>query len=337
MDFNFDHLRSFICVARLGSLTTAAKQLKVTQPNLGRQMIALSKEVGIDLFVRHARGMRLTKQGEDFFELCCDIVGRLAQGTDAIKGKHHDPSGCLKVISGSGMQERILQKLPVCSKKFPDINIAFPSVRDMDQLQIGDADVALTIESPNATDLIQLPLYSMILRIYASPVYLKLHGIPKALEDLKAHKIIIYGGENSELFNSQLPNEIIKNLGKFIMVTDGPSMRTALINGLGIGCFGYNKIIMEKNLLVDVFPDMPDKIIPYYFTYHCRLKSSPKIKALYGFLKEEVVPIWQRSDQKSFKQTPLPLYHRDRRLQQGRQGIQDFSSNDRTFTLSPNL
>jgi DNA-binding transcriptional LysR family regulator len=44
------HLKSFLTVARKGNLSAAAKELGCTQPNLGRQMTALAKEVGMEHF-----------------------------------------------------------------------------------------------------------------------------------------------------------------------------------------------------------------------------------------------------------------------------------------------
>ncbi|MGV8949171.1 MAG: LysR family transcriptional regulator [Candidatus Paracaedibacter sp.] len=298
MNFNLDKLRSFIVVGRTGNLSTAAREIGISQPNLGRQMTALGKEVGLTLFVRHSRGIVLTKQGEEFLALCYDIVGRFVQGTDLIREKDFDPSGSLKVVSEPWIIERILEKISTFSQKFPNINFSFFPITEVYQLQIGHSDVALITGTCNDPDIIQLPLCDMVLRIYASPTYLRLYGTPKAIEDLKSHKIIIYGGEGLNLFNSQLTNDIIENQRRFIAVTDSSSMDAALTNGLGIGCSRYNKNSIENNLLVDVFPGIADKIIPYYFAYHRRLEGSPKIKVFYEFLKEEVVGIWQRPDKR---------------------------------------
>jgi DNA-binding transcriptional LysR family regulator len=307
MDFNLDRLRTFIVVARTGNLSATARELRASQPNVGRQMAALEKEVGLILFARHSRGLDLTKQGKEFLDLCNDIVGRLAQGIDVIREKDSAPSGCLKVISESGMQKGILEKLSSFSHKFPDINISFSSVRDPYQLQIGGADVAIMLELVNDPDFIQLPLYEMILRVYASPAYLKSYGKPQSIGDLQSHKIIIYeGDENAGLFNSLFPDDIIKSSKRFITVTNASDMNDALINGLGIGCTGYNKNNIERSLLIDLFPDMPDKIIPYYFTYHRHLEGTPKVKAFYDFLKEDVANIWQRSDKQQKYGCPPP-------------------------------
>jgi DNA-binding transcriptional LysR family regulator len=93
LDFNLNHLRSFIVVSRTGNLSAAAKELGTTQPNLGRQMTALEKEVNLVLFVRHSRGLALTKQGQDFLDLCQRIVGQLAQETNVIRDRDLEPQG----------------------------------------------------------------------------------------------------------------------------------------------------------------------------------------------------------------------------------------------------
>jgi len=46
---------------------------------------------------------------------------------------------------------------------------------------------------------------------------------------------------------------------------------------------------------VDVFSQMEDHIIPYYFSYHKRLEKSPEIKGLLELMKE-VVKVWGGAD-----------------------------------------
>jgi DNA-binding transcriptional LysR family regulator len=80
-----------------------------------------------------------------------------------------------------------------------------------------------------------------------------------------------------------------------IDVNNGVALRKALVNGLGIGSFWYDQDILNKGLLVDVFPDMPSRKIPYYYTYHHRLKDSVKVKAFHEFLKEIYQPLYRKS------------------------------------------
>jgi DNA-binding transcriptional LysR family regulator len=298
MDFNLDRLRTFMVVARNGNLSAAAKELGATQPNLGRQMAALSKELGIDLLERHTRGYTLTEKGREYFALCEDIVGQLEQRTNLIKEKDKQVQGVLKIAAGTGGSERILDKLHILRSKFPQLRYKISSTADIFKFKIGDADVGIfPIFSPEP-DLIQQHLYDMELRIYAAPSYLKTHGTPKNLNDLHKHQIIIYSGENpetTEALNIHLTKDHIKNRKFddkiFIDVNNGVSLRKALINGLGIGTFWYDKDILDQQLLVDVFPEMPSRVIPYYYTYHRRLENSPKVENFYEFLNEIYSPL----------------------------------------------
>ena len=57
-------LRTFLAVARLGSLTRAAEQMHISQPAVSKQLKALEEELGALLFDRLSFGMALTKAGE---------------------------------------------------------------------------------------------------------------------------------------------------------------------------------------------------------------------------------------------------------------------------------
>lgn len=298
MDFNLAHMTSFIVVARTGNLSAAAKELNTTQPSLGRQMTALEKEVNLPLFVRHPRGLGLTKQGQAFLNLCQDIIGRLAKETYVIREKSLDTQGNLHLLSGVGTLEDILENINSFSQLYPKFSFNFSTNINIYQLQIGDADVVITPESisGSSSDFVQHHLYDNAMRIYASPQYLQLHSTPKTLEELQSHRVIVYVGEKQEILNKPIMDTNIKNLlHPFIRLTSGPLMRTALVNGAGIGCYAYKRNIIEKGLLIDVFPDLPDYIVPYYFTYHKRLEGTPKIKVFYEFLKE-IAKVWEWRD-----------------------------------------
>jgi DNA-binding transcriptional LysR family regulator len=205
MDFDINHLRAFMVVARKGNISEAARELGATQPNLGRQMTALSREVGMELFIRHSRGIDLTRQGKEFFDLCQNIVGRLAQGIDIIREKDAEPQGSFHLFSGAGVLENILENIASFYEKFPKVSFNFSTTANpfqlhgvhAYQLQIGEVDATIMplLESSPNPDVIQRPLYDVAMRVYASPHYLQKYSTPKTLEDLQAHKVILYEGE----------------------------------------------------------------------------------------------------------------------------------------------
>lgn len=70
------HLRYFVTVARLGSMSRAAQKLFIAQPPLSAQIRQLEEQVGATLFVRLPRGVRLTPAGQSFLEDATAILAR---------------------------------------------------------------------------------------------------------------------------------------------------------------------------------------------------------------------------------------------------------------------
>ena len=60
----WDDLRSFLAIAREGTLSAAARRLGVRQSTMGRRLAALEEKAGVRLFERTPRGLRLTAAGE---------------------------------------------------------------------------------------------------------------------------------------------------------------------------------------------------------------------------------------------------------------------------------
>ena len=66
MPFRPTHLRYFVTVAEEGQVTSAARRLEIAQPALSQAISQLESELGLQLLERHARGVKLTPEGEAF-------------------------------------------------------------------------------------------------------------------------------------------------------------------------------------------------------------------------------------------------------------------------------
>ena len=60
---NLQHLKTFLLVAELGSLSKASDRMRIAQPALSRQIRALEKDLGASLFTRDSHGVTLTDAG----------------------------------------------------------------------------------------------------------------------------------------------------------------------------------------------------------------------------------------------------------------------------------
>lgn len=90
-------LRSFIHVARAGSFSRAASELYIAQPALSRQIAKLEEEIGVELLVRHGRGVRLTAAGARLLERAEMISNMVSETGEHVRATADEERGYLAV------------------------------------------------------------------------------------------------------------------------------------------------------------------------------------------------------------------------------------------------
>lgn len=95
---DFRQLKTFSCVAELGSLSKASDTLRIAQPALSRQIKLLEHELRAELFTRNGRGMVLTEAGRLLLARTVGIVRQIDQIRDDIQSQAGAPAG--RVVLG---------------------------------------------------------------------------------------------------------------------------------------------------------------------------------------------------------------------------------------------
>lgn len=90
---DFREIRYFAQVATAGSFSLAAQELRVAQPALSRQIRKLEQELGVDLLVRHGRGVRLTGAGSVLLERAEQMIHLLRNTGDEVRASANTVSG----------------------------------------------------------------------------------------------------------------------------------------------------------------------------------------------------------------------------------------------------
>ncbi|WP_174800567.1 LysR family transcriptional regulator [Martelella limonii] len=115
-----DILRTFVAIAETGSFSGAAEVVFRTPSAVSMQIKRLEEQVGVSLFVRDARSVRLTRSGETLLAYARRI---LALSNEAMsRFRHPAMRGVVRLGATDDMGERIL---PTVLKRFAE---AFPSV-----------------------------------------------------------------------------------------------------------------------------------------------------------------------------------------------------------------
>lgn len=136
--------RSFACVARSGSISAAAKELFVTQPAVSSDILALERELGVSLFSRTNRGMKLTPEGNVLYGYIREAFAFIESGEDALRDITGLHSGIIRIgASDMTLKFYLLDYIEAFRKKHPDIRLSItnnPTPKTLEALKAGEID-----------------------------------------------------------------------------------------------------------------------------------------------------------------------------------------------------
>ena len=132
------HLRYFVAVATEGHITRAAERLGMQQPPLSQQIRLLERALGVTLFKRHPKGVRLTDAGNDLLPEARQLLERAAALSARMLRVARGLGGVLRVgfTSSAAAHVFIPRLLRACRREHPDI-----------ELQLSEANAADLIEA----------------------------------------------------------------------------------------------------------------------------------------------------------------------------------------------
>ncbi|NRD80894.1 LysR family transcriptional regulator [Bacillus sp. BRMEA1] len=159
-------LRYFIATAKYLNMTVAAKNLYIAQPALSRQIIDLEGYLGVTLFIRDKRGLKLTRAGMELLSAAKEIVAKSDEAIERVKLAGAGLKGDLK-IGYVGTSDKIFlpKLLRTFRKKHPDVGLSLEYANSEalnDALNSGELDVVFTftVGIENITDLSWEKIYT---------------------------------------------------------------------------------------------------------------------------------------------------------------------------------
>ncbi|MFL2934537.1 MAG: LysR family transcriptional regulator [Thalassobaculaceae bacterium] len=291
---DWDKLRVFHAAAEAGSFTHAGERLNLSQSAVSRQISTLEQSLNVALFHRHARGLILTEQGEVLFSTAREMFSKLATTEALISEGRERPKGNLRITSTVAFGSTWLaSRIGRFIELYPEVNVTL-FINDFElDLSMRQADVAVRLMPPKQHDLIQRHLKTIRFHLYASPRYVENNGIPKSIDDLTKHRIVIYGESVSLPYTeanwllSVLPDSGRSSQQKIVRVNNVYGIFRAVQGGVGIAALPDYLASEDPNLL-RILPDLDGPAVPAFFVYPEELRKSKRISVLRDFLIQEV-------------------------------------------------
>jgi len=288
---DWDKLRIFHAVADAGSLTHAGDTLRLSQSAVSRQVRALEESLNTTLFHRHARGLILTEQGELLFDATSAMNKRLDTAAARIRDSEEEVFGELRVTTTTGFGSLWLApRLPKLYEVYPDLKIDLMLMERVLDLPMREADVAIRMKEPSQADLIRKRLMSVRMRLYASPSYLRRHGEPKTLEDMRNHRLICQNTHSPQVAAglSLVQRLLTYDIPTTLTVNNYFGVLQSVLHDLGIGVLP-DYITEEFDTVKRVLTDIESVEVPVYLAYPEELRHSKRIEAFRDFVQSEII------------------------------------------------
>ena len=129
------HLRYFIAVAEELHFGKAAKRLNMSQPPLSQQINQLESEIGVMLFQRSKRYVKLSDAGKVFLKQTYQIFEKLDKACIEARKIHEGNVGQLIIGLSGSWSSKLLNLLRIYRSKFPDVEVLIQQMSTVDQIK----------------------------------------------------------------------------------------------------------------------------------------------------------------------------------------------------------
>ncbi|MFC0397712.1 LysR family transcriptional regulator [Paraburkholderia rhizosphaerae] len=295
-DLLLGSIELFCLAAELGSFTLAATAASVTPAAVSRSIARLEERLGVRLFVRTTRQIRLTDAGRHYFEQCRAALNQLVDAEREVTGQQTTPSGLLRISMPTPYGHyRVLPVLAEFRARFPNVQVeTHLSNRNIDFADEA-FDLAIRGKAPVDSTLIARKLEDAELVIVASPAYLKRAGTPQSIDELQMHDCIQFELPSSGrpvpwIFNDNGEElELVPHGG---YGASGDVLAGATLARHDAGLFQTYRFVVESDLregrLVEVLRDKGGRSRPFILLYpHARHLSS-RVRAFVDFLVDKL-------------------------------------------------
>jgi len=288
---DLDKLKTFYQVASVGSISKAIQILKMDKSSISRQLSLLEEQLGKKLFDRQHHKLVLTPHGQFLFKKASSILMEVEAIKAAISSDQDLINGNLTISTTYPLTSTWLTLfLHKFIEEYPDLTLNIKATNQPLNLSLREADVAIRPYCNDQEGLVQKHLRQWILRMYASPSYIKKFGAPKNAADLEKHRLLILGDTPNIYphlythWSLTLGADQGKFRKPFLVINSLEGMLNLVFNGVGIGNFADDSPLFEKGELIPVLHEELFYAVDVYYTYPKQFEGLETIKTLENFL-----------------------------------------------------
>ena len=233
-----ESLRAFTTVVEAGGFAAAARALGVSRSVVSKAVIALEGTLGAQLLRRSTRQVTPTEAGLAFHARSLRVLSEYDAAVASVGELRADPAGRLRVNAPMSFGTlHLADAVADYMGTWPGVHVELVlNDRFVDPIEEG-FDVTLRIGAPQVfTSLVMRQIATIPLVLCASPAYLDAHGAPAHPDELKRHRCLHYGWQESgNMWRLAGPNgERSYRIGCVMWSNNGEALRNAAARHAGI-------------------------------------------------------------------------------------------------------
>ncbi|TNC79358.1 MAG: LysR family transcriptional regulator [Oleiphilus sp.] len=285
-----DTMKAFVTVAELGSFTRAAAKLETSNQLVSKYVSNFEEHLGVRLFNRTTRTVRLTEAGEQCVQHVRHIMERVQDMEGGLGQFTNQAQGLLRINAPVSFSTRHLA--PLISdyrRRNPAVGISLQlNDRKVDVVEEG-FDLALRIGHLKSSSLIAKRIVPIRLVLCASPAYLEKHGIPEQPAQLAPAHFLHYSYMSYYQDQDPLMNALkrsVQERATGISCNNGDILVEAAIAGEGYALqptFLVGEAIKEGRLNV-ILPEFEPEPMGLYAIYPHRNLIATKLRSFIDFI-----------------------------------------------------
>jgi len=276
----WDDLRTFLAIARHGTLSAAARALGVTQPTMGRRLAAMEERIGARLLQRLPGRFALTPLGESVLGHAERVESEVLSAERAITSRDVQLAGVVRLTTVDTLAARILTPaLAALQLRHPGIVVELVSDSRALSLSKREADIALRLSRFEGNDVVARRVGSLALGLYARESW---RDVPPArarivtvLED-QAHL------PEARWLREQFPE------AEIAFASNSREVQVwAAKSGAGIATIACFRADTEADL-IRIRPELPALERDIWLGVHADMRHMPRIRAVIDAVAEAV-------------------------------------------------
>ena len=270
---DWDDLRTFLAIARQGTLSAAARSLGVTQPTMGRRLAAMEARMGARLLQRTPTGYALTLIGEAVLGNAERAESEVLAAERAITGKDVTLEGVVRLTTVDTLAARVVAPaLAALQARHSGIVVELvPDTRSL-SLSKREADIALRMTRFEGHEIATRRVGAVAMGLYGTPEW------PERIKQGDVRLVTVLD-DQEHLPEAKWLRQIYPNAAVGLRSNSREVQLHATLAGAGIAALACYRADIEPGL-IRVENALPDLVRDIWLGVHVDMRHMPRVRAV---------------------------------------------------------